>query len=243
MTGLERADSGSVVVAGEDLQQAQRGRARALPRQKYRHRLPGLPPHSDHDGAGKRRGAARTCRRTRRFCARRARAGGGRLGGASASLSDRTLRRRAAARRDRPGAGAQSGHRRRRRTDRQSRRSDRRRDHRASVPRPSRARHARWCSSPTIPRWPPVAIACCTCIRDGSPTPPPRPSPREHGRSKWQRTNERRWRCAFAWRELRGGLARLRRFHRLHRAWRHGDRRRRLGGAKPRRRLVAAPAA
>ena len=44
----------------------------------------------------------------------------------------------------------------------------------------------------------------------------------------------------FALRELRGGLARLLRVHRLHRARRHGDRRRRLGGREPRRRARAA---
>ena len=40
-----------------------RGCAGALPRPASRHRVPVLPPRADHDGAGERRDAARTCRR------------------------------------------------------------------------------------------------------------------------------------------------------------------------------------
>ena len=63
MAGLERADTGSVLVAGRDLARARRGRAGALPRPQRRHRVPVLPPDPDHDRAGERRGAARTRRR------------------------------------------------------------------------------------------------------------------------------------------------------------------------------------
>ena len=66
MAGLERADTGSVVVAGETLRRARRGRAGALSRPQCRHRLPVLPSHPDHDRAGERRGAAGTRRRRRR---------------------------------------------------------------------------------------------------------------------------------------------------------------------------------
>ena len=63
LAGLERADTGSIMVAGEDLRRARRGRAGALPRPQCRHRLPVLPPDPDHDRAGECRGAARTGRR------------------------------------------------------------------------------------------------------------------------------------------------------------------------------------
>ena len=56
--GLERADTGSVMVAGEALEHLERGRAGPLPRPQCRHRVPVLPSHSHHDGAGERRGAA-----------------------------------------------------------------------------------------------------------------------------------------------------------------------------------------
>ena len=56
--GLERATSGRVEVAGRDLGAARRRRPRALPPRSSRHRLPGLPPHPDHDGARERRAAA-----------------------------------------------------------------------------------------------------------------------------------------------------------------------------------------
>ena len=70
MAGLERADTGTVAVAGEDLRRARRGCAGALPRPQCRHRVPVLPPDPDHDGAGERRGAARTRRRRRRASTR-----------------------------------------------------------------------------------------------------------------------------------------------------------------------------
>ena len=78
MTGLERPDTGSVMVAGQDLRQARRGRPGALSRQPCRHRVPGVSSDPDHDGAGERRRAARTRRRARRLRARRARACRGR---------------------------------------------------------------------------------------------------------------------------------------------------------------------
>jgi putative ABC transport system ATP-binding protein len=78
MTGLERPDSGSVVVAGKTLHKLMKTNSRASAA-KYRHRVPGLPSDPDHDRAGKRRGAARIRRRARRACARRARIGGGRI--------------------------------------------------------------------------------------------------------------------------------------------------------------------
>ena len=72
MAGLERADTRHGAVAGEDLNEARRGRARALPRPQHRHRLPVVPPDPDHDGAGKRRGAAGARRRRRRAARARA---------------------------------------------------------------------------------------------------------------------------------------------------------------------------
>ena len=66
MTGLERPDSGSVVVAGEELQRLDEDRLARFRGKTIRHRLSGLPSDPDHDGAGKRRGAARTRRRPRR---------------------------------------------------------------------------------------------------------------------------------------------------------------------------------
>ena len=60
LAGLERATSGSVRLAGRGGHRAGRGRAGpAAPRACW-HRVPGIPPDPDHDGAGERRGAAGT---------------------------------------------------------------------------------------------------------------------------------------------------------------------------------------
>ena len=67
MAGLERADTGSIVVAGERSRQARRGRAGALPRPQCRHRVSVLSSDPDHDRARECRGAARTRGRRRRL--------------------------------------------------------------------------------------------------------------------------------------------------------------------------------
>ena len=168
MAGLERPDTGSVVVAGETLDRARRGRAGALPRPQCRHRVPVVPPDPDHDGARKRRGAARTRRRRRRARTRRAGACRGRARRARASLSGAALRRRAAARRARARARAQSGDPDRRRADRQSRRDDRRRDHRPDVRRSRRARHHAGAGHARSGAGARAATAWCGCARAGS---------------------------------------------------------------------------
>ena len=66
MAGLERPDTGSVVVAGEALGALDEDALARFPRPQCRHRVPVVPSHPDHDGAGKRRRAARTRRRRRR---------------------------------------------------------------------------------------------------------------------------------------------------------------------------------
>ncbi len=70
MAGLERPDSGAIVVDGVAIQVDGRGRAGAISRRAHRHRLPVLPSDPDHDRAGKRRRAAGARRRARRLRAR-----------------------------------------------------------------------------------------------------------------------------------------------------------------------------
>ena len=141
MAGLERPDSGEVVVQRHAVQCPRRGRAGALPRPPGRHRVPVVPSDPDHDGAGERRGAARTRRQSRRGEARGAGIGIGRPRRSPASLSDATVRRRAAARRAGPRAGARSRDPGRGRADRQSRRGHRQADRRSAVHQACRARH------------------------------------------------------------------------------------------------------
>ena len=134
--GLERPDTGTVHVAGQDLRRARRGRARPLPRPKCRNRVPVLSSHPDHDGAGERRGAARTRRRRGCVRARRGRTCA-RSGSATAShhypaeLSGGEQQRVALARALAPAPGDS----RCRRADRQSRRGDGPGDHRTAVRR------------------------------------------------------------------------------------------------------------
>src|SRR5690606_34912032 len=106
-----------------------------------RHPVPGVPPDPDHDRARERRGAARAGRGEGRLRAGRGAAGRGRALGARASLSRPAVRRRAATGRARPGALQPPRAAARRRADRQPRPGDRRRDHRAAVPRAARAGH------------------------------------------------------------------------------------------------------
>ena len=66
MAGLERADTGSVAVAGETLGALGEDALGAFPRPQHRHRVPVVPSHPHHDGVGERRRAARVRRRRRR---------------------------------------------------------------------------------------------------------------------------------------------------------------------------------
>ena len=125
MTGLERADTGSVVVAGEDLRQLDedelarfRGKHIGIVFQAF-HLIPTMTALENVAVPLELAGADDAFARAERELA----AVG--LGDRLSPLSGRTVRRRAAARRARPRARAQSGDRRRRRADRQSRRGDR----------------------------------------------------------------------------------------------------------------------
>ena len=84
MAGLERPDSGRVAVDGAGYRPARRGRARALSRPHDRHRVPVVPPHPDHDGAGERRRPARA--RGRRDALRPRRAPSSRRSGSAQRL-------------------------------------------------------------------------------------------------------------------------------------------------------------
>ena len=141
MTGLERADTGSVVVAGEDLRKLDedelarfRGKNIGIVFQAF-HLIPTMTALENVavplELAGARDAFARAERELIAVGL------GGRLNHYPAELSGGEQQRVALARALAPNPG----HRRRRRTDRQSRRGDRAGDHRASVPRPPRARH------------------------------------------------------------------------------------------------------
>ena len=53
---------GTVRIAGELLNGTSEDQIAVVPRPQHRHRLPVVPPHPQHDGAGKRRRAAGACR-------------------------------------------------------------------------------------------------------------------------------------------------------------------------------------
>ena len=108
---------------------------------KHWHCVPVLPSHSQHDGARKCRGAAGAGRPCRSVFGGGARTGGGRPERPRHPLSRRTVGRRTAARRDRPGAGAVAAHSHRRRADRQSRPGDGAAGRRPAVCQGGRARH------------------------------------------------------------------------------------------------------
>ena len=140
MAGLERPDSGSVVVAGEALGALDedalarfRGRNVGIVFQSF-HLIPTMTALENVAVPLELAGVSDAQERAARELA----AVG--LARTPSPLSGATVRRRAAARRARARAGAQSGDPHRRRADRQSRRDDRRRDHRADVQGPRRAR-------------------------------------------------------------------------------------------------------
>ncbi len=137
LAGLERAQSGSVVVDGQPLEALGEDAAGALPRPAHRHRFPVLSSDSHDDGARERRHPARTRRPRRRFRDRTSRTRGGRARRPPRPLSSAAFGRRTAARGTGPRPRARSRHPRGRRADRQSRRR-----HRA-VDRRSDLRHAR----------------------------------------------------------------------------------------------------
>ena len=63
LAGLERVTSGSILLDGREITGLDEDALAGLRRAADRHRLPGLPPDPDHDGAGECRGAAGTGRR------------------------------------------------------------------------------------------------------------------------------------------------------------------------------------
>ena len=136
MAGLERADTGTVAVAGEDLTALDedalarfRGRNVGIVFQSF-HLIPTMTALENVAVPLELAGVADAQRARARGTRRR------RLGRAAAPLSGRTVRRRAAARGGGARAGAQSGDRGGRRADRQSRRGHRQADHRSAVRRP-----------------------------------------------------------------------------------------------------------
>ena len=66
MAGLERPDSGEVVVNGTAFNALDEDALGAVSRPPCRHRVPVVPSDPDHDGAGERLGAAGTGRHSRR---------------------------------------------------------------------------------------------------------------------------------------------------------------------------------
>ena len=154
MAGLERADTGSVVVAGEafgllgeDALARFRGRNIGIVFQSF-HLIPTMTALENIAVPLELAGIDDAHERAAHELA-------------AVGLSERqhhypgaTFRRRAAARGARPRAGAGSGDPDRRRAHRQSRRGHRRRDHRSAVRRATSSAAPRWCSSPTMPRSP-----------------------------------------------------------------------------------------
>ena len=122
LAGLEKPTGGTLRVAGQRSRRDGRGCAGAVPARSCRHRVPGLPPDPDHDGAGKCRGAARISRPSGTPSSdRRGSAGLGRARPPSRPLSGTAVGRRAAAGGDGPRDGRRGPGHPRRRTDRQSR--------------------------------------------------------------------------------------------------------------------------
>ena len=163
MAGLERADTGTVAVAGENLGALDedalarfRGRNVGIVFQSF-HLIPTMTALENVAVPLEFAGAGDALERARGELAV------GRAWRTAASLPGRTVRRRAAARCGRPRAGAQSGDPGSRRTDRKSRRGNRRR--RSSIccspATPSAA--PRWFWSPMMRRWPRVADGWCGC--------------------------------------------------------------------------------
>src|SRR5690606_29524505 len=122
------------------LRDSRRGRAGTGAARAHRHRAAGVPPAADDDRAGERRHPARTGRPARCLGAGGGRARGGRPRAPADALPGAAVRRRAAARRHCPRDRAASGAHLRRRADRQPRREDRPRHHRAALRPPRRDR-------------------------------------------------------------------------------------------------------
>ena len=140
MAGLERADTGTVMVAGENLGDLDedelarfRGRNVGIVFQSF-HLIPTMTALENVAVPLELAGVADAQERARAELDRR------RPWPTPASLSGAIVRRRAAARRGRARAGAQSGDPGRRRADRQSRRGHRPADRRSAVRRPRKAR-------------------------------------------------------------------------------------------------------
>ena len=126
---LDRPSAGTVDFEGTDLTVAPRPRSRRAAPALVRLRLPAVQPDPDADRRRERRGEARPVGGTREKALEMLNEVG------LAKRADhlpRTSRRRAAARRDRPGALGRAARRPRRRADRQPRLGDRQRDHRAA---------------------------------------------------------------------------------------------------------------
>ena len=129
---LDRPTSGSARIRRHRSGVDRRTRIDQVAQPRLRFYLPELQPDSHVDCAAERRDGAGASRRARERALTRARAALDEvgLGRSCPSLAGRIVRRRAAARCYRPGAGLQAARDSRRRTDRQPRRTYTRRDHR-----------------------------------------------------------------------------------------------------------------
>ena len=124
--GIERPNAGRVLVDGQDLGAARRGRAGAAAARPYRHRVSVVSFDPDDDRARKRGVAAGVGRPPRRIRRRRAGLSTRSVSATGSALSGAAVGRRTAACRDRPRLYRRPEPAARRRADRQSRRRDRR---------------------------------------------------------------------------------------------------------------------